>query len=125
MRGRHVCSNRYELPMEDTNEAVLSAVGEQVLSPEMLEAAIDRATERLATRRTDDDEAERLRSEQQTLDVELSRLAGAVAAGGGSLPSVLTAIREREAKRETLAARIAAIAHVAAMPKVDRRCVKN
>jgi hypothetical protein len=43
MRGRHVCSNRYELPMEDTDAAVLTAFGEQVLSPEMLEAAIDRA----------------------------------------------------------------------------------
>jgi hypothetical protein len=124
MRGRHVCSNRYELPMEDTNAAVLTAVGKQVLSPEMLAAAIDRATERLTVPRTDDDEAERLRREQRTLDAELSRLTGALAEGG-SLRSVLTAIREREAKRERLAARLDALTIIAARPKVDRRAVRE
>jgi hypothetical protein len=43
----------------------------------------------------------------------LTRLTGALATGGGSLPSVLTAIREREAKRDTLDARLAALAQVA------------
>jgi hypothetical protein len=125
MRGRHVCSNRYELPMEDTNAAVLTAVGEQVLSPEMLEAAIDRATERLMTPPGPDNEAERLRRERRTIDEELTRLTGALATGGGSLTSVLTAIREREAKRDTLDARLAALAQVAAMPTVDRRSVRE
>jgi hypothetical protein len=90
--------------------AVLTAVAEQVLSPEMLEVAIDRATERLSMRRTDDDEAERLRGEQRMLDAELSRLTGVLAEGGGSLPSVLIAIREREAKREKLGARLDGLA---------------
>jgi hypothetical protein len=71
MRGRHVCSNRNEPPMEDTNAAMLTAVGEQVLSPEMLEAAIDRATERLMMPPGPDNEAERLRRERRTIDEEL------------------------------------------------------
>jgi hypothetical protein len=37
-----VCSNRYELPLEDTNAAVLAAIGEQVLPLAILEAAFDR-----------------------------------------------------------------------------------
>jgi hypothetical protein len=112
--------------MEDTNAAVLTAVGKQVLLPEMLEAAIDRATERLTIPRTGDDEAERLRHEQRTLDAELSRLTGALAAGGGSLPSVLTAISEREAKRERLDARLDALAKVAALPTwTAAPCARN
>jgi hypothetical protein len=110
---------------EDGRASFLSAVAEQVLSPEMLEVAIDRATERLSMRRTDDDEAERLRGEQRMLDAELSRLTGVLAEGGGSLPSVLMAIREREAKREKLGARLDALAHVATMPKVDRRALRE
>jgi hypothetical protein len=51
-----VCSNRYELPMADTNTAVLTAVGEQMLSPDMLEAAIDRAVVRLSMPRGEDDD---------------------------------------------------------------------
>ena len=42
-RGRHVCANNQELPMPDANAAVLSAMGEQVLSPAVVEAAVDTA----------------------------------------------------------------------------------
>jgi Recombinase zinc beta ribbon domain len=86
LRGQHVCSNRYELPMEDTNTAVLTAVGEQVLSPDMLEAAIDRAVVRLAMpRREDDDGAERLRDEGRMIEEQLERLTAALAEGRGSM----------------------------------------
>jgi hypothetical protein len=40
---QYVYSNRWELPLEDTNAAVLAAIGEQVLSPDILETAIDRS----------------------------------------------------------------------------------
>jgi hypothetical protein len=49
--------------------AVLTAVAEQVLSPEMLETAIDRATDRLTTGRSDEDEAEPLSGEQRSICV--------------------------------------------------------
>jgi hypothetical protein len=42
--------------MADTNTAVLTAVGEQMLSPDMLEAAIDRAVVRLSMPRGEDDD---------------------------------------------------------------------
>ncbi len=108
--------------MEQTNAAVLAAVGEQVLSTDILEAAIDRAVERLTTWQHDD-EAERLRAERETVEGELSRLTGALAAGG-NLPSVLAAIREREARRETIVARISALEHVSKLPRLDRRTLR-
>lgn len=122
LRGRHVCSNHYELPMEDTNSAVLTAVGEQVLTPDILQEAIDRAAERLSTWQQDD-EAERLRAEREHVEEELSRLVSALATGG-SLPTIMAAIREREARRETINARLDGLTHVAAIPKVDRATLR-
>jgi AcrR family transcriptional regulator len=122
LRGRHVCSNNYELPMDDTNAAVLGAVGEQGLSADIVEAAIDRAVERLSTWQHDDD-AERLRAERDSVEGELSRLTGALAAGG-SLPSVLAAIRERETRREAIVARLGALEHVSRLPRLDRRTLR-
>jgi hypothetical protein len=122
LRGRRACSNKYELPMDATNAAVLGAIGEQVLSPDVLEAAIDRAVERLSTWQHDD-EAERLRAERETVEGELSRLTAALAAGG-NMSSVLAAIREREERREAIVARLAAMEHVSRLPKLDRRTLR-
>jgi hypothetical protein len=69
---------------------VLSAIREQVLSPDILEAAIDRAAERLSTSQHDD-EAERLRDERDTVEGELSHLISALASGA-KLPTVVQAI---------------------------------
>lgn len=97
---------------------MLSAIREQVLSPDILEAAIDRAAERLSTSQHDD-EAERLRDERDTVEGELSHLVSALASGA-NLPTVVQAIHAREARREAIVARLASLERVAAMPRKDR-----
>lgn len=46
--GRCVCTNHVEMPMRETGQAVLDAVLVDVLQPDILEAAVQRAIDRLA-----------------------------------------------------------------------------
>ena len=111
-RGRRVCANAHELPMEPTNAAVLDAVRDQVLSQAVVEAAIERAMDRLLTAQPAADVA--------VLRHELTRLTTALATGA-ELPSVIEAIREREQRKTTLQRRVDAADGLARLPHIDRR----
>ncbi len=117
-RGRHVCANKQELPMTDANAAVLSAMGEQVLSPAVVEAAVTRALERLAEPQPVT-EAPALRDDLRRLDGELTRLTSALATGA-DLTSVVTAIRDRERQKATLEQKLAAVEQVGKLPDLNR-----
>src|SRR5881296_4429456 len=99
-RGRTVCVNGLEAPMEATDHAVLASIERDLLRREVVERAIEVAIEEL---RPSGDPAERRRDEilgeMRRLDGELSRLTAAVASGG-DLPALLAAVKERQAQRE-------------------------
>ena len=99
-RGRTVCVNGLEAPMEATDHAVLASIERDLLRREVVERAIEFAIDEL---RPGGDPAERRRdevlSEMRRLDGELSRLTAAVASGG-DLPALLAALKERQAQRE-------------------------
>jgi site-specific DNA recombinase len=100
-RGTTVCTNRLRARMEGVDSAVLTSLEEHLLNPAVLESAVQRAVGRLTASSNDDGTvAEELRR----VNEELSRLTEAVAKGG-DLPVVLTALREREARRQTLLSR--------------------
>ena len=100
-RGRMVCVNGLEAPMEATDHAVLASIERDLLRREVVERAIEFAIDEL---RPGGDQAERRRDEtlreMRRLDGELlSRLTAAVASGG-DLPALLAALKERQAQRE-------------------------
>src|SRR6267143_483720 len=99
-RGRTVCVNGLEAPMEATDHAVLASIERDLLRREVVERAIELAIDEL---RPGGDPAERQRDEilreMRRLDVELSRLTAAVSSGG-DLPALLAALKERQAQRE-------------------------
>jgi site-specific DNA recombinase len=109
LRGSSVCSNGLELPMELADRAVLDAFARDILRPEVIEAALERAAKRLdpknETRLAD---AIRVQSELQAIDEQLERLTGAIAAGG-DVPSLLTAVKDRETAKTALKAELAAL----------------
>ena len=123
LRGRHVCTNGYELPMEPTDAAVLGAIGEQVLSTSIIEQAIERATERLLSTPRDEDEAARLREDRRALDAELTRLTAALASGG-EMSSVVAGICEREARRKRIDERLTTLSSAAELPTLDKRALR-
>jgi hypothetical protein len=98
-RGRVVCNNDLVVPLKDTEQVLLDTLEADVLRPEVVTAAIREAMTRLelpGCKR--DEDRERLRATVARLDAEIARLTEALASGG-SLPTIVAAIREREAQR--------------------------
>lgn len=99
-KGRTVCTNNLTLPGALFETAVLDAVEDVVLSPTVIDAALERAVATLQ-RAPDAPAAETRAARIARLDRELQQLTAAVAAGG-ELTTFLDAIRTREAERATL-----------------------
>jgi site-specific DNA recombinase len=102
-RGRSICANNHVWPMELIDGEVLEAFREDLLNPLVL----DRALTKLRTRLNESpsrhaEQVARLSAERERLERELFRLSAALAEGA-SLPSVLSAIREREARQAAIA----------------------
>jgi DNA invertase Pin-like site-specific DNA recombinase len=89
-RGRAVCPNTLEVPLEATDRAVLESVKHDVLRVEVVETAFFKAMALLQPPPSDavDGRERELRSELVRLDTEVGHLAGAIAAGG-ELPALL------------------------------------
>jgi DNA invertase Pin-like site-specific DNA recombinase len=109
-RGSSVCGNGLVMKTERIDDAVLQALGGDVLRPAVVMATVDRVLDQL--HRFDGSRAhelDRLRSERTAVERELTRLTVAIAAGGSDLDPLLTAVRERQARRDELAAAIASM----------------
>ena len=92
--------------METVDGEVLAALRKQVLSADVIDAEVARTIEKLNAR-PDELDCEGLRRDLAEVDTQIARLTTAIATGG-ALPSLLTALREREADRQRLADEIAA-----------------
>ncbi len=97
-----MCTNNVNLPKEAADQAVLGAIAQDLLRPEVVEGAIRRATELWAARGSVV-EAQRvaLRGELQTVEAEIANLTAAIA-NGGQLTALLTGLKEREERRGQL-----------------------
>ena len=99
-RGRAVCDNDLVVPVKDADVAVLTTLEDDALRPEVMAAALHEAVARLTVPRDEQEaERERLRRELRRLETELARLTEALVSGGSDLPSLVAAVREREARR--------------------------
>jgi hypothetical protein len=106
-RGKTVCANSLEMPLQAAEEAVLTALERELLDPEILEEAATRAAARVASS-TEDPRARRHALETALAQAEtaLARLTEAVTAGG-AVATLVQAIREQERRRQTLRAELA------------------
>ncbi len=113
-RGRSVCRNGHEMPVDVTDRTVLEALADQVLTPDIVREILRRTLERLAAPGPGLDAAP-LRTELATVESELGRLTAAVASGA-DVPSLIAAMREREKRKQAIAARLEVLRQVAQMP---------
>ena len=100
-RGRTVCPNGADVPMEDADLMVLEAVLDDVLTPDLVDEAV---TEALRLLQPDDDgeaQLSQLAKEVTRVEGERSRLANAIATGG-DLEGLLVAMKDRERRLATL-----------------------
>ena len=105
------------------DRAVLAAIEEQVLAPEVIEAIVARV---VAESQKPSSTAERDRLTAMLADVEqeLERLTRAVAAGAET-PSMLAAITEREGKRAVFAERLATLSAIRDVSTLDLAAVRK
>jgi site-specific DNA recombinase len=123
-RGPAICSSRQWIDMEAADRAVLSTVERQLLRPDVVEAAIDRALDRLlAVRSKREDERARLIARQQSVEAEIKRLTDALAAGV-ALASIAEALGTREAERNRILAELAAVNIVPSLDALDRARIR-
>ena len=102
------------------DQAVLEAIREQVLSESLIELIFTRAIERLDVAARDaGPDRDATRRELTAVEGELARLTTAIAAGG-DLPSVLSAVRERERRRKDLLARLETLNACERQPVANR-----
>ena len=115
-RGSTVCPNFLEAPMESTNREVLTGFERDVLRPEIVDEVVRKALDRLRPSDSTEEQRCALRAELVRVDEELARLAAAIASGG-NVPTLLTAVREREDRRrriETALMRLDSLVRVSA-----------
>ena len=118
-RGHTVCENALVRPMDDVDQAVLGKLANEVLRTAVVDAVMQGVLEALEPR-TRARQAETYRAELASVERELARLAEAIATTG-AVSALMTAITDRQAKRDELVAAIAA----ADMRHVDRHAIEQ
>jgi len=108
-RGRlpsvaNLCANSLSAPMADLHGDLIAKLKSDVLSPKVLGAVLDRALELERSPEAPDRRA-RLADELARLEREIARYTDAIAQGG-SLPSILAALHEREGRRQEIQAQL-------------------
>ncbi len=121
LRGRAVCTNNMELPLEEANASVLRQIERDVLHPDVVMEAVRQAVERLRPSQGElEAKRKALVAEIETIDAERARLADAIAAGG-NLPALLDAVRERERQKQRLTRSLDDLTGMRQIGQVDHR----
>jgi site-specific DNA recombinase len=107
-RGDAACAQRESVPVQDLHEAVTAGL-ETILTPERLDEVLQGLATEWASQ-TDARDVQRagLQSDLTLVELELRNLTAALASGA-AVASVLDGIKEREARRRDLKARLDAL----------------
>src|SRR5690349_20749995 len=106
LRGRSVCANGLEVPMAAAHDLILDVVEQDVLAPDVVEAAISEAIAALTAPAKSPQDTSDLQRALRGVETELRNLTTALAAGGDLL-TLIAAIREREQRRAQLERQLA------------------
>ena len=118
-RGPSVCCNDVELPMVETDEALLTTFEAQLLHPAVVQQAIREAVAQLsAASDTPPARAEAMRDELSTVTAKLDRLTQAVVLGG-DLPTLVAEMKALERRRAYLEAEVQNLEHVGGLSTAD------
>ena len=115
-KGPRICANRSAIRQREAESAVLETVQHQLLYPDDVLPILEAAVREL---QGSDAETKRqhLDAELARLTVELSRLAEAIAAGGGV--ALVESMKAREARQQTLRGELAALDQLTQIGRLD------
>ena len=125
LRGSSVCTNSVEVPMDRSDAAVLEAIQNDVMNPDVIAATLRKALARLKPT-AKAAQARRAEMERQLVDVnkQIERLTEALAVGG-NVQTLVQAITNREEQRDTLTRQIASLAGAERAGQVDWTMVEK
>jgi site-specific DNA recombinase len=110
-RGSAVCRNNRDVPMAAADRVVLTALLQSVLNDAFISRTVGRAVEQIVVdHETPPKAIAKLERELARLEVEVGRLAAAIAAGG-PLQALLKTLQDREATKGELQAQLLACRH--------------
>ena len=115
-RGKTVCPNSLEMRLEAAEDAILSSLERELLDPEILQEAAARAAARVAA------PAEHIETRRHTLEMALADTEAALArltqgiAEGGSVPTLVQAIRDQQRRQQALRTELADIERPRVVP---------
>ena len=115
-RGKTICPNSLKMRLEVADDAILSSLERELLDPEILQEAAARAAARVAAPAEDlDARRHSLETALTHTEAALARLTQAIAEGG-SVPTLVQAIRDQERRHQTLRAELADIQRPRVVP---------
>src|SRR5216683_2226422 len=118
-RGPSVCGNAVELPMVETDEALLTTFEAQLLHPDVVQQAIREAVAHLAAASdTPPAHLGAMREELATVTAKLDRLTQAVVLGG-DLPTLVAEMQALERRRAYLDAEVQHLEHLGGLRATD------
>jgi len=98
-RGPEKCPESMLIPMELLDNAVIETIEQDVLHPSIIARAIEKARNEIISSHAEPGaRRDALQKELPQIEIELVRLAAAIASGG-TLPTLLSAVHEREERR--------------------------
>jgi len=118
-RGSRVCRNGLELPMVETDEALLTTLEAQLLHPEVVQRAVREAVAHLSAAPAQPPaRIEAARAELVGVTAQLKRLTDAVVLGG-ELPTLVAEMKTLERRRAALQADIQQLEHADGFSAAD------
>lgn len=120
-RRKGTCANKVPAPMSDTDTAVVRAIEDTLLAPEVVAQALAHA-EALLARDTTAEERDQVAADLRRTEQAIARLTEAIAEGG-DLRSLVDALGAQETKRRELRARLDGL--LAPRPTVDLGTVRH
>jgi site-specific DNA recombinase len=123
-RGRSVCANRVQMPMGLVDEAVLTKLRDEVVTPDLVDDVLERARELLEENQRPSTLRDRLVDEIAGVDRQLENLVEAIALGG-QLPALVARAQGADARRQELTERLRMIGEGPVVPRIDWRATER
>jgi septal ring factor EnvC (AmiA/AmiB activator) len=120
LRGAVICGNALMASTAAADEAVLDVIAQDVFHPEVITRAIEKAIAALQPDQRDlDGTRAELTASLRRLEEELARLTEAIVTGGGSLPTLTAAVRDREGRKLLISHELAALDRMGDVTRLD------
>jgi hypothetical protein len=122
-RGATMCANDLVLPIARVDDAVVKAIGGDVLRPAVVSAVIEGLLAAIVPANVEE-RVDELRHQLRVLETKIHNLTAAVEQGGATLQSILALLAERQQERDPLVVELSSVETLQRI-QVDRVAIER